>query len=72
METLSAQGDAPSGSVISSVMTPSEAITYQVVFLPLGIIWIKGLIFFHHSPRDMKQFPGRGTTGHFLGLTRLP
>src|SRR5688500_4662049 len=31
METLSAQGDAPSGSVISSVMTPSEAITYQVV-----------------------------------------
>ena len=53
-------------------MTPSEAITYQVVFLPLGIIWIKGLIFFHHSPRDMKQFPGRGTTGHFLGLTRLP
>jgi hypothetical protein len=32
METLSAQGDAPSGSVISSVMTPSEAITYQVVY----------------------------------------
>jgi hypothetical protein len=26
----------------------------QVVFLPLGIIGIKRLIFFHHSPRHMK------------------
>lgn len=40
-------------------------------FLPLRIIWIKGLIFFHHGPRDMKEFPGGGTAGHFLGLARF-
>ena len=34
-------------------------------------LWIKGLIFFHHGPRDMQEFPSGGTAGHFLGLTRF-
>src|SRR5882762_9028495 len=38
----------------------------QAVFLPLRIMWIKGLIFFHHGPRDMQEFPSGCTAGHFL------
>jgi len=44
----------------------------QAVFLPQCIIWIKRLVFFHHGPRDMQQFPGGGTAGHFLWLADLP
>jgi len=29
----------------------------QAVFLPLRIIWIKPLAFFHYCPRDVEQFP---------------
>ena len=44
----------------------------QAVFLPQRIIWIKRLVFFHHGPRDMQQFPCGGTAGHFLWLADLP
>src|SRR5262245_61381780 len=46
-------------------------LTCQAVCLPPCIVWIKLLIFFHHGPRDMQQFPGGGTAGHFLWLADL-
>src|SRR5687767_12564129 len=43
----------------------------QAVLLPQRIIGIKRLVFFHHGPRDMQQFPCGGTAGHFLWLADL-
>jgi hypothetical protein len=33
-------------------MSEDTVMAYQVVFLPPCIMWIKGLVFFYHRPRD--------------------
>jgi hypothetical protein len=43
----------------------------QAVVLSPRIVWIKLLIFFHHGPRKMQQFPCRGTAGHLFWLAPL-
>lgn len=52
-------------------MSEDTVMAVKRFLLPLRIIWIKELIFFHHGPRDMQEFPSGGTSRHFLGFARF-
>ena len=49
-----------------SKVTPAISIPKRGQGNLLNVRWIKRLVFFHHGPRDMQQFPCGGTAGHFL------